>query len=200
MIGPNPSSMNDFIWSPPASAETLRAVEQGIGKIFPDDYKAFLLQHNGGDGFIGTSYFILWRAEELSRFNDGYEVSKYAPGLMLFGSNGGGDGFAFDTKTSPYRVMQVPFIGMSRADEFHVAGSFTELLMRKRVKPGHPSERTPRSEPALRGKEIFEITPIILGGSPTDPENKVALTRDQHMEVVRYWNKVVSDLRNQQPR
>jgi hypothetical protein len=39
-----------------------------------------------------------------------------------------------------------------------------------------------------------------LGGSPTDPENKVALTRDQHIEVVRYWNKLVSNLRNQQPR
>ena len=27
------------------------------------------------------------------------------------------------------------------------------------------------------GKEIFEIKPIILGGSPTDPANKSALTR-----------------------
>ena len=118
----------------------------------------------------------------------------------MFGSNGGGDGFAFDTRTSPYRIMQVPFVGISRADEFHVAGSFTELLMRKREKLGHSSERPPRSELALRGKEIFEIKPIILGGSPTDPENKMALTRDQHMEVVRYWNKVVNDLRTQQRR
>lgn len=47
------------------------------------------------------------------------------------------------------------------------------------------------------GKEIFEIKPIILGGSPTDPENKVALTREQHIEAVRYWNKIVRDLREQ---
>lgn len=45
------------------------------------------------------------------------------------------------------------------------------------------------------GKEIFEIQPVILGGSPTDPENKVALTRKQHIEAVRYWNKLIKDLR-----
>ncbi|HEV7509647.1 MAG TPA: hypothetical protein VGS07_32545 [Thermoanaerobaculia bacterium] len=50
----------------------------------------------------------------------------------------------------------------------------------------------------LAGKEIFEITPVILGGSPTDPANKTALTRQQHIEAVRYWNKIISDLRKQQ--
>jgi len=49
----------------------------------------------------------------------------------------------------------------------------------------------------LAGKEIFEIKPVILGGSPTDPENKIALTREQHIQAVRYWNKVVGDLRRQ---
>ena len=73
-------------------------------------------------------------------------------------------------------------------------------LTNGREKMAHASERPPKSKPTLRGKEIFEIKPIILGGSPTDPENKVILTRDQHMEVVRYWNKVVGDLRNQQTR
>lgn len=47
----------------------------------------------------------------------------------------------------------------------------------------------------LAGMEIFEITPVILGGSPTDPQNKTALTRQQHIEAVRYWNKVVKELR-----
>lgn len=50
----------------------------------------------------------------------------------------------------------------------------------------------------LTGLEIFNITPIILGGSPTDPENKTTLTRQQHIEACRYWNKVVKELREQQ--
>jgi hypothetical protein len=41
---------------------------------------------------------------------------------------------------------------------------------------------------------------VLLGGNPTDPENKMVLTRDQHMEVVRYWNNVVNAVRNQQAR
>jgi hypothetical protein len=49
----------------------------------------------------------------------------------------------------------------------------------------------------LEGKEIVELKPVILGGSPTDPANKVVLTRQQHIEAVRYWNKIISDLRNQ---
>ena len=48
-----------------------------------------------------------------------------------------------------------------------------------------------------RGKEIFEITPVILGGSPTDPANKTVLTRADHIKAVVYWNKVVKGLREQ---
>lgn len=48
---------------------------------------------------------------------------------------------------------------------------------------------------SLAGKEIYEIKPVILGGSPTDPANKTILTRQQHIEAVRYWNKVIRDLR-----
>ena len=46
-----------------------------------------------------------------------------------------------------------------------------------------------------RNKEIFEVHPIILGGSPTDQENKVVLTRDKHIEAVRYWNNVIKDIK-----
>lgn len=48
---------------------------------------------------------------------------------------------------------------------------------------------------SLAGMEIFEITPVILGGSPTDPANKTILTRRQHIEAVRYWNEIVRKLR-----
>jgi len=46
--------------------------------------------------------------------------------------------------------------------------------------------------------EIFEVRPVILGGSPTDPRNKTALTRKQHIEAVRYWNRIISDMRRKE--
>ena len=51
-----------------------------------------------------------------------------------------------------------------------------------------------------RGKEIFEVKPIILGGSPTDPANKVFLSREEHIKAVVYWNKIIEGLRDQQRR
>lgn len=47
------------------------------------------------------------------------------------------------------------------------------------------------------GKEIFEIKPVILGGSPTDPANKTFLSRKEHIEAVIYWNKIIRDLRKE---
>lgn len=62
------------------------------------------------------------------------------------------------------------------------------------------SDARKQSGDKLIGLEIFEVTPIIVGGSPTDPENKTALTRQQHIEACRYWNKVIKELRDQQQR
>lgn len=46
-----------------------------------------------------------------------------------------------------------------------------------------------------QGMELFDIKPVILGGDPCDPNNKVWLTRPQHIEAVRYWNRVIFELR-----
>ena len=54
-----------------------------------------------------------------------------------------------------------------------------------------------RLNPGPPGMELAEITPTIIGGNPNDPENKVWLTRQQHFEMVRYWNRVINDLRKQ---
>ncbi|TXT35409.1 MAG: hypothetical protein FD138_1368 [Planctomycetota bacterium] len=48
------------------------------------------------------------------------------------------------------------------------------------------------------GKEVFELTPVILGGSPIDPANKVLLDREEHMKAVVYWNRVIKELRGGQ--
>ncbi len=43
----------------------------------------------------------------------------------------------------------------------------------------------------LNGMELFEITPVIFGGDPVSLENKIWLTRQEHFELVRYWNRVI---------
>lgn len=120
----------DFSDEAPSSEKNIVEAEREIGKPLPTDYRAFLLRHNGGEGFIGKHYLILWKAEELMLLNREYEVQKYAPGLVAFGSSGGGESFAFDTREAPYQIVQVPFIGMSLSDAVRVADSFERLLER----------------------------------------------------------------------
>jgi hypothetical protein len=45
------------------------------------------------------------------------------------------------------------------------------------------------------GKEIFEIQPVVVGGNPTDLSNKTVLTREQHIDAVRYWNRIIREIR-----
>jgi hypothetical protein len=45
------------------------------------------------------------------------------------------------------------------------------------------------------GHVVTCVKPIILGGHPTDPENRMVVTQQQHFELTRYWNKVIRQLR-----
>jgi hypothetical protein len=71
----------------------------------------------------------------LLELNKDYQVDEYAPGLFFFGSNGGGEAFAFDLRTAARPVVAVPFVGMDLslatvlAPEFHpVPRSVCEVL------------------------------------------------------------------------
>jgi hypothetical protein len=93
----------------PAESETF----DGLSTL-PKSYIDFLKEHNGGEGFIGDNYIIFWKAEELVDFNREYEVKTYAPGIFLFASSGGGEGYGFDTDDAAMPIVRVPFIGMER--------------------------------------------------------------------------------------
>lgn len=122
--------LSDFTSAEPASEEAITAAEREIGKSFPADYRKFLLEVGGGEGFIGKHYLILWSPEELAQFNREYQAEEYVPGLVLIGSNGGGEAFAFDTRSVPYKLVQVPFIGMSLKEAAVVSINFDNLMER----------------------------------------------------------------------
>lgn len=118
----------EFNGNAPAAAAQVAAAEQTLKKSLPGDFREFLLHTNGGEGMIGENYVMLWNADELAEYNESYQVNEYAPGLLLFGSDGGGDGFAFDTRTASPAVVTVPFVGMSLKYAKPVASNFTAFL------------------------------------------------------------------------
>ena len=93
----------------PADPDVVEGLSSSLGVALPSEYLDFLGQHNGGEGFIGDNYIICWKAEELADFNREYEVETFAPGILLFGSDGGGEGYGFDTQSAGMPIVRVPF-------------------------------------------------------------------------------------------
>ena len=114
----------------PAESEILSDLSTSVGVTLPKNYIDFLKQHNGGEGFIGDNYIIFWKAEELADFNREYEVETYAPGIFLFASSGGGEGYGFDTNEAAMPIVCIPFIGMDRRYAETVAYDLPDLFTR----------------------------------------------------------------------
>ncbi|MCP4177198.1 MAG: hypothetical protein GY756_05470 [bacterium] len=53
----------------------------GLPSEVPEEYLNFLEFCNGGEGFIGEEYLILYKAEEIQQKNLDYAVSDIIPGI-----------------------------------------------------------------------------------------------------------------------
>ncbi len=110
------------------SFTNIKAVGKALGIRFPADYLQFMQKYNGGEGVIANSYIALWSAENIAELNEAYAVTEFAPGLILFGSDGGDLAYAFDTRRESIRVVAVPFIGMDLKTINDCADSFIGFL------------------------------------------------------------------------
>lgn len=121
-------ALNRFNKRLPASLEQIAAFSTTSGLTLPQDYTDFLKQSNGGEGIIGANaYLILFTVDELASLNKAYHVEDYAPGLLIFGSDGGGEAFAFNVGDS-MRVIRVPFVGMDSSNVEPLANNFTAFI------------------------------------------------------------------------
>ncbi|HEX4158672.1 MAG TPA: SMI1/KNR4 family protein [Rhizomicrobium sp.] len=119
-----------FTANPPASREEIARVQNELTFPLPKSYVNFLMAANGGEGFIGNAYVILWKVDELIHKNISYNVAEFAPGTFLFGSNGGGEAFGFDTRSEAGSIVSIPFITMEEKDAIPLALDFEAFLSR----------------------------------------------------------------------
>ena len=93
------------------------------------EYSEFMRRSNGAEGTLPNGhYLMLWPIDQLVEANAGYCVSEFAPGLFLFGSDGGGEAYAFDTRDEPMRIVKLPFIPMSHEESKELGTSFEGFL------------------------------------------------------------------------
>jgi hypothetical protein len=120
-------NLQPFRGNPPASESEIADFEKESGIRLPDDYSEFLRRNNGGSGFVGANY-VDWGIDKLIEYNRGYSVDEYAPGLLLFGSDGGGEALAFDRRYPQWPIVSVSFIPLNITEAVAVALSFGVLF------------------------------------------------------------------------
>lgn len=177
--------MEGWQWNDGASKYEISVLIRELQLELPADYLAFLEKHDGGEGFVNGQCLIIWRTEDIIRFNREYEVIDYDPDLLLIGSNGGGEAYAFDNANiaDASGSSSIYWDGYRRHD----------CRSRKFLCPvleGVAMRKVDRNQRPL-GMELSGIKSIILGGDPSDPSNKLWLTRQQYIEAVRYWNELL---------
>lgn len=117
----------------PANESEIAGLELASGIRLPLAYRKLMLRSNGMEGFIGENhYLLLWPIEQIAELNDAYNVSEFAPGLLLIGSNGGDTGYAFDIRMKGFPLVEVPFIGMSHEEAKSMGDSFAAFLKKLR--------------------------------------------------------------------
>jgi len=122
------NALDRFNMRLPAAPEQIAAFSTASGWTLPQDYTAFLKQANGGEGLVGpNAYLILFAIDELVSLNKAYQAEDYAPGLLIFGSDGGGEAFAFNARDA-MRVVRVPFVGMDPSTVERLTDSFTAFI------------------------------------------------------------------------
>jgi RHS repeat-associated protein len=99
-------------------------------------------------------------------------------GPVIFGTYGGGDFSIIDwdgypdanPPDGPFRILE----GAEYENARRLANNENQRL--------HRNDRT-----QYDGKQIHERQPVKFGGSPTDPNNKMALTPERHRDYNRFW-------------
>lgn len=124
-------ALDDMQLSPQGAAEDqLAELERALGAPLPKDLRAFLAQHDGGRGTVGARKrpLVLWSAEQIGRAAQTEEVSLATPGLLLFGTDGGAEGYGHLPRLARGRYGRISLLAAGAHEFEGLADGFDELL------------------------------------------------------------------------
>ncbi len=158
--------------------------------VLPDDYVNAVQELGGREGYLGTEYLRLHRLDELAALNTAYGIPDAVPEIIMFGSDGGLEAFAFTL--DEMAVVKIPFIPLLLENTLVQAPSFADFIGQL-----HSTGPSLNADPATLGMQIHCKQPIALGGDPVAQENRVLVPLPKHAEIVQFWNKVYNHARSQ---
>src|SRR5260221_14365881 len=107
------------------------ASEEQLDKLaLPADVRAFLEKHDGARGTVGSRNrpLLLWSAEQIAREAEEQEVTRATPGLLLFGSDGGAEGYGYLPRQQRGKYGRISFMAAG-AHEFESLGESLDELV-----------------------------------------------------------------------
>lgn len=99
-----------------------------LGITLPKELLSFFRFTNGAEGIIGNHYLVIWSIDELVQLNKTMSIEINAPGLLLFGSDGGGEAYGFDLRNNRQNIVRVPLIGLDWKYAKAIGDSFNDFL------------------------------------------------------------------------
>lgn len=123
------------------------------------------------EGWHDNDYLVLLSDQENSDASRGYEIQKFLPGYQIVGLRSWDDFIVRDASGGVFTVPTVPM------DPQYLA-AWT------------PPPDSAQLIPDLRftGQIKWYTKPIVFGGDPNDPSNTLWISREQHMQLVTWWN------------
>ena len=108
--------------------QDLDAAAAALGIELPQDYRAVMRRVNGGECDFGESWIVLLSLEAVVERNAAFRAAGFPP-FIFFGSDGGGEGYAWDQRPEGHsRYVVVPFIAPEDDEVIPCGDTFEEFL------------------------------------------------------------------------
>jgi hypothetical protein len=118
--------------NPPATAESLAALENKYHLQLPADYRELMLITNGCGLYGHRTKLNLEQADELLWHNEDPRFTADLPGMFVIGDDNGDALFYYDPTNrldkGAYAIFQVDFGMIGFPHSKHAAGSLTQLI------------------------------------------------------------------------
>jgi hypothetical protein len=119
--------------APLPTPHDIETAEQQLGAIrFPEDYRRWLLEHNGVEGWYGEVFLVLYSVADVVSVTRAAEAEERLPGVVVIGSDGSREVVALDFRSSTPPVVLLDITAEGWDDVLPQAASFSEFMDQRR--------------------------------------------------------------------
>jgi hypothetical protein len=129
------------------------------------------------EGWRGEDYLILFDASEVADTTRRYELAKYIADHEIVGLKGWDDFIVRDSKGGLFTIPTVPL------DRKYLVASDVGVDGEGLV-----------ADNRIAGNIKWYTKPLIFGGDPSSRDNICWITLDQHIEDVKWWNRIYREV------